>query len=412
MELLDFVIMLLVLAAAFTYINTKYLRFSPTIGLMILSMGLSGALMLLGIPFPGILKWAHDTIKGFNFNDMLMHVMLSGLLFAGALHIDVGLLKQERGPIAALTIFGVLGSTFIVGFALHTLLPFVGIELPLLHALLFGALISPTDPVAVLAMLPSMKVPKSIEIKIAAESLFNDGVGVIVFLSVLQVATKGSDELSAHFIGEILLLDVAGGALMGYALAHLGIILLKQVKSEHEVLEVMITISMVLGGNRLAELLGLSGPLAMVVMGIRMGHEGRKPGSKAVTSDYMLTFWHLVDEMFNAILFMLLGFEMLALAFDFGYLAAGAIAIAVVLLGRFISVLVPIKLYSLRRPFDSRTIAILTWSGLRGALSVGMSLSLPESPYKSLIMVITYCVVVFSILVQGLTMGKIFKPTN
>lgn len=288
----------------------------------------------------------------------------------------------------------------------------VGYPVPLVFCLLFGALISPTDPIAVLALIKKANLSKNLEIKIAGESLFNDGIGVVVFLTILGIAELGTDSIDAADVALLFGQEVLGGLGMGAILGLIGFKLLDYIENDHVELEVLVTLSLVMGGNRFAELIGVSGPLAMVTMGLFIGNEGRSEKLAQATGEYVYKFWHLLDETLNAILFILIGLEMIVISQTYkpDYLAIGIIAVAVVLFARFIGVSIPIGLMSHVRNFEKGTIAILTWGGLRGGLSVAMALSLPDEllgEYKDLIVATTYSVVLFSILVQGLTIGKL-----
>ena len=295
---------------------------------------------------------------------------------------------------------------------MYEVFQWIDLPVPLVFCLLFGALISPTDPIAVLALIQKANLSKNLEIKIAGESLFNDGIGVVVFLSILGVAEQGTDSIDAADVALLFGQEVIGGLGMGAILGYIGFKLLDYIENDHVELEVLVTLSLVMGGNRLAEMIHISGPLAMVTMGLFIGNQGRSEKLAQATGEYVYKFWHLLDETLNAILFILIGLEMIVISqsYKIEYLAIGMIAVAVVLFARFIGVAIPIGLMSRVRSFEKGTVAILTWGGLRGGLSVAMALSLPDAllgEYKDLIVATTYSVVLFSILVQGLTIGKL-----
>lgn len=378
---------------------------------MVLALLLSVVVVGLGMIFPSITEIATEIME-FDFSYVLLNVMLSFLLFAGALHIDLRKLAEEKWSILTLATFGVIISTFITGTLIYLVTPYLGLELNYIHCLLFGALISPTDPIAVLAMVKKNPISKNLEIKIAGESLFNDGIGVVVFLTILHIAQNGAEQF--HPLSTLALFgrEVLGGLALGLGTGFLGFWLLKIVDNDHVELEVLITLSMVMGGAQLAEIFHVSGPLAMVVMGIIVGNEGRSEELSNVTGEYVYKFWHLIDEALNAILFILIGLEMIVITFRFEFLVAGLIAIQIVLLSRWVGVGMPIAVMRLTRKFERNTIAILTWGGLRGGISVALALSLPKSlESKDMIVAITYSVVVFSILVQGMTIRKFFEDS-
>ncbi len=408
MDVLTIITLLIFLATVFTFINVSYLKLPSTIGLMVLALVLSIVVVLVGFVAPGVVEIA-ETIMAFDFSYVLLQIMLSFLLFAGGLSIDLGTFKKEGPVIFGFAIAGTLISTFVVGGILFYMLPFLGIELQFIHCLLFGALISPTDPIAVLAMVKKSSLPKNMEIQIAGESLFNDGVGVVVFLTVLHIAQGGvADFHPMEAIGEFGQ-EFVGGILLGIAFGFAGFYLLKIVHNDHVELEVLITLSMVLGGAEIAKILHVSAPLAMVVMGIYLGREGRSDELSDVAGEYVHKFWHIIDEALNAILFILIGLEMIVIPFRSDYFIASLFGIAIVLFGRASAVFIPWIFLRIKREFHPKTLPVLIWGGLRGGISVALALSLPDSlgEIKNYIIQGTYSVVVFSILVQGLTIQKV-----
>ncbi len=302
---------------------------------------------------------------------------------------------------------GVLISTAFIGTAMFFAFQFLGFSIPYIYCLLFGALISPTDPIAVISILKNAQIPASLEIKISGESLFNDGVGVVIFISLLEIAISGTDHLSGLQIAFLFLKEAGGGIIFGLVLGYAGYYLLRSIDNYQ--VEVLITLAMVMGGYLLASIIHISGPLAMVVAGIITGNKGQREAMSDITRDYLSKFWELIDEILNALLFMLIGFEMIVLTFDAKTVWLGLIAIAVVLLGRFISVFLPTLILSFRMSFERHLLSILTWGGLRGGISVALALSLPRGDYRNIIVSTTYIIVVFSILVQGLTIGKLAR---
>lgn len=379
-----------------------------TIGLMVLSLVFAGIMIIIGKFDKEIMMETCEVVTTLDFRLLLMDVMLSFLLFAGALHVNAKLLKKERASVMIFATLGVLISTFIVGFLTQWILGFMGFDLPLTYALLFGALISPTDPIAVLAILKSAKAPQSLETKISGESLFNDGVGVVVFLSILMVHENGF----ANFeIGETLKLlgeEALGGIVFGAVLGYFGYRLLKSIDDAPRI-EVLITIAITTGGYGLASFLHVSGPIAMVVAGLIVGNKLIAIKGATDSSNQVSEFWGMLDEILNAVLFVLIGLEIIALPDNTDYILSGLIMIPAVLLARFISVAIPIGIMKNGDINRGKTISMLTWGGLRGGISIALALSLPPSEFRDLIILITYAIVVFSILFQGLTIGKLVK---
>jgi CPA1 family monovalent cation:H+ antiporter len=398
---------LIVLTAAFSYVNFRYLRLPPTIGIMLIALICSLLIVFVGHVSPFFKKIPQSIIGSLDFESLLMRVMLSFLLFAGAVHIDVQKLKKQIGSIITFATVGVIISTFVVGAFMYLI--FASFDLPVhfIYCLLFGALISPTDPIAVLGILKKANIPSSLEIKISGESLFNDGVGVVIFATIMELAHLGSSEISIGQIGWTFLKEAGGGIAWGLLLGYAGFFLLRSI--DHYQVEVLITLAMVMGGYLLASYMHISGPLAMVVAGIITGNKGKEQAMSDVTRDYLGKFWELIDDILNGILFLLIGLEVLVISFNEKIIYIGLMAVAVVLLARFISVFLPIMVLQLRRSFERNTIPILTWGGLRGGISVALALSLPYSMHRNEFVSITYIVVIFSILVQGLTIGRLAK---
>ena len=420
MGILDLITLLIFLAAVFTLVNITLLRLPSTIGLMAIALLSSIVIVLIGLAFPPLMNGAAHIVQEFDFKEVLLNVMLNFLLFAGALSVDLSKLLEERVPIIVLATVGTLMSTFIVGYLMfYFAFPLLGLEVELIYCLLFGALISPTDPIAVLALVKKFGISKNLEIKIAGESLFNDGVGVVIFLTILGIAGAGGahhggGETSASSVALLFGQEVIGGVLLGAGLGYLGFRLLNFIDNDHVELEVLVTLTLVMVGGRVAEMLHVSGPLGMVVMGLFIGNEGRSEHLANATGEYVYKFWHLLDEALNAILFILIGLEVIVIAMDFQmvYLTVAPIAIAVVLFARFLGVSIPVLSIEAitKKKFEKKSILILTWGGLRGGISVALALSLSDSiPAKDIIVAATYSVVVFSILVQGLTIEKIIK---
>jgi CPA1 family monovalent cation:H+ antiporter len=398
---------LIVLTAAFSYINYRFIKLPATIGIMLISLLTSLGIVVIGTFYPSMLKHSTEILRSIDFENVLMKMMLSFLLFAGAMHVDIHNLKKEIIPIVSFATIGVLISTGCIATIIFFLFKMFSFDIPFIYCLLFGALISPTDPIAVLGILRNANIPSSLEIKITGESLFNDGVGVVVFISIYEIALLGGDNISFLQIAGLFIKEAGGGVLWGIILGYAGFYLLKSI--DHYQVEVLITLAMVMGGYLLASIIHVSGPLAMVVAGIITGNKGMEQAVSDVTRDYLKKFWELIDEILNAILFILIGFEILIVTLGGNLLWVSIMAIPVVLFARWISVSIPILSLSFKRAFEKNSIAILTWGGLRGGISVALALSLPGYMHREEFLSITYTVVIFSIIVQGLTIGKVAR---
>ncbi|MEZ6191121.1 MAG: sodium:proton antiporter [Phycisphaerales bacterium] len=463
MSFFQIIAVLLTLTALMAYLNHRVLKLPQTIGLMALALVFSFVLIGLSwaLPGSGIGDRARAVLDQVDFDAALLNGMLGFLLFAGALHVDMARLWARKRPVALLATLGVVISTALVGVMTWGLFGVLGLEVKLIYCLLFGALISPTDPIAVLAILKTLGAPESLETKIAGESLFNDGVGVVVFLALMGVAgfdahasghgpptasihtvetlapasaeapghatgpAKDSHEVVEELehvgvdLGEVSVLfakETLGGAAFGLAIGFIAFLMLKSV-DEYKV-EVMITLAMVAGGYALASAWGVSGPIAMVVSGLLIGNHGRAEAMSDKTREHVDKFWELIDEILNAVLFVLIGLEVLVLTFDEINLEAGLVAIPLVLLARFVSVSVPMLALRHFHDVTPHAIKMLTWGGLRGGISVALALSLKESlgqadplSYQA-ILFMTYTVVVFSIIVQGLTIPGLLRRLN
>lgn len=405
MNINEIVTITVVLAAIFAYINNRWIKWPPTIGIMVLSLISSVILVITGSSQFLLSRKVIQLVASIDFQDVLMNFMLSFLLFAGAVHIDAGKLKKESLPVMILATLATIISTFLVGGMVWYLFQLFHFPIPFIYCLLFGALISPTDPIAVLGILKEAKIPSSLEIKISGESLFNDGIAVVIFISIAEVARSGN--FSAMDVGKLFLQEAVGGLLFGAIIGYAGYLAMRSI-DDYKV-EVMITLAVVMGGYLAASHLHVSGPLAMVVAGIIIGTKSRESGISAITRDYLGKFWELIDEILNAVLFLLIGFEMLVIKINGTVLIIGCISIVIVLLARWISVVLPVSVLRYKVIFERNAIAILTWGGLRGGISVALALSLGSKMYRDEFVLITYMIVVFSILVQGLTIGSVTK---
>jgi CPA1 family monovalent cation:H+ antiporter len=410
MDILNVAATLITIAAVFSYINYRFIKLPMTIGLMLIALVFS--LLLLVMQHFGIgdiARHAENILRQIDFNETLMQGMLSFLLFAGALHVDLSDLAKRKWVIASLATFGMLLSTFIIGGLTWLVFEMLDIALPFIYCLLFGALISPTDPIAVLGILKTANAPKSLEIKIAGESLFNDGVAVVVFIVLFGIATGGTEVSAAH-IGLLFLEEAVGGVVYGLVIGFITYYMLKGI--DNYTVEILLTLALVMGGYALATAIHVSGPIAIVVAGLMIGNHGRVFAMSDHTREHLDTFWELVDEILNAVLFVLIGLELMLISLADQYLLAALLIIPTVLLARLISVGVPIGLLSLKYQFSPGVVKVLTWGGLRGGISVALALSLPVGPERNVILTVTYFVVVFSILVQGLSIGRLVKSVT
>jgi CPA1 family monovalent cation:H+ antiporter len=394
----------IVLAAGFAYLNARFIKWTPTIGIMVLSLGSSVLLVILGEFYPVLGIKAKEIAGSINFRELLMNFMLSFLLFAGAIHIDLSKLKKEAWPVLLLSTIGVLISTILTGGLVWWVFRLFQFPVPFVYCLLFGAVVSPTDPIAVLAILRRAKIPESLDIKISGESLFNDGVAVVVFITLLDAARSGISAIDIAGIGRLFAQEALGGLAFGVLLGYIGYFALRSI-DDYKV-EVLITLAIVAGGYLVANHLHVSGPLAMVVAGIITGNKVKHEALSDTSRDYLGKFWELIDEILNAVLFLLIGLEILVIKTNTTILLVGIIGIFITLLARWISVLLPVTLLKPWVKFERHAVAILTWGGLRGGLSVALALSLDPNMFRDEFVLITYIIVVYSIMVQGLTIGS------
>ena len=407
MQLFHIIAILITLAAVFSWFNYRFLHMPTAIGLMSIALVMSLALFVLrGFGFNEVSYYLDWMLSSINFNDALLHGMLSFLLFAGALHINFEDLAKQRWVIAILATASVIGATFLIGAGAWGIFHFLGMEIPMIYCLLFGALISPTDPIAVLGILKTAGVSKSLETKIAGESLFNDGIAVVVFLVIAEVAA-GTQTVTFKTVLHLFALEVGGGMLYGLLLGGIAFWMLKKV--DNYSVEVLITLAMTTGGYALAESLHLSAPIAIVVAGLLIGNHGRRLAMSRQTREHLDTFWEMTDEILNAILFVLIGLEVVLLSFDQQYVLAGLLAIPLVLIARLVSVGLPIGIMRRFRSFSPGVVSVLTWGGLRGGISVALALSLPQGEIRDGLVTVTYIVVVFSVLIQGLTLAPLVR---
>lgn len=414
MELFTLITILTVFAALFGYLNSRFLKLPNTIGIMVISILFSLGILVIGSYNESLLNQVQKALESIDFKTTVLEIMLSFLLFAGALHTNFNQLKAQKWPIASFATIGVLTSTFLIGGIAYVVFNLFALDVNFLQCLLFGALISPTDPIAVLGILKKAGAPKKLETKIVGESLFNDGIGVVVFLSLFHLANQPNADVDMGDIGFLFLEEVGGGILLGVLLGQITFRLLKSI-DDYSV-EVLLTLAMVMGGYLLAMQLHFSGPLAMVVAGLFLGRDSAKGAAMSeVTERYIDKFWEMLDLLLNAILFVLIGMEILIVQFENTYIVVGLILIPLLLLARFIALSGPILVFRKKLHFVPKTGLLMTWGGLRGGISIALALSLTDAMNRELILAITYIIVVFSIVVQGLTVESLlkrFKPSE
>jgi len=402
---------LVFLSAAFGFINVRLLKLPNTIGLMVITILFTLGVFVLGYFDDTLLNAEKYIITQIDFKTLLLDIMLSFLLFAGALHTNFQQLRVQRWPILAFSTLGVLVSTFLVGTSIYYLLMIFGMDVDYVYCLLFGALISPTDPIAVLGILKKAGVPKKLETKIVGESLFNDGVGVVIFLTIFQFASSSGKSVTALDVLELFGVEVFGGVLLGLLLGWVTYRLMRSI-DDYDI-EVIITLATVMVGTVIAQKLHLSAPLAMVAAGLVVGNDTLRDSSMSkITETYVDKFWELIDILLNTLLFVLIGMEILVLTFEVNYVVAGLFAIPIILICRYVSLLIPINFFKKKLDFVPNTNLIMTWGGLRGGISIALALGLTQEMHRDLFLVITYIVVVFSIIVQGLTVGKLVKKLS
>ncbi|OGX88690.1 cation:proton antiporter [Hymenobacter glacialis] len=408
MDLFTLITLLIVVSALFAYLNTRFLKLPDAIGIMVVSLAFSLVILGLGAMQPTWFTLTRETVASIDFDRVLFDVMLSLLLFAGAFHTDAAQLRVERRSVMLFAFVGVLLSTFLIGTGLYYISHWLGFEIGYAMCLLFGSLISPTDPIAVLGILARLKLPESVKLNIVGESLFNDGVGVVVFATIYRIVLGGPDSIGAGGIAMLFLQEAGGGVLFGLVLGYGLYRLLRSIN--HYQTEVILTLAAVMGGYLLAQRLHVSGPLAMVVAGLLVGDRARQDAMSHQTEEYVDKFWELIDVILNALLFVLIGVELLVIQLDASYWFISGLAIVLVLLSRYIAVWLPYRLARRWLTLDSKAPIMLTWGGLRGGISVALALSISNDvPFKSVIVAITYAVVLFSVIGQGLTLERLIR---
>jgi CPA1 family monovalent cation:H+ antiporter len=405
MDLLLLITILLGLCAVFSYVNVRFLKLPPAIGLMLISLVFSLLVITTGKINSSFYHYVGSLLKGIDFSQVLLNVMLGFLLFAGSLHINLQDLKKQKAAVISFSTLSVILSIFFFGSLMWCVFQLFHNPVSFIYCLWFGALVSPTDPIAVIGILKRSNMPKEIGATMNGESLFNDGIGVVFFVTIGQIISTGLQNLSAADVFLLFAREVAGGIGLGLLLGYGAWFFIRKI--DHYQTEVLLSLALVMGCGELAHFLNVSGPLAVIVIGLMLGNKVSKTAMSETTQDYHSKFWELIDEFFNAILFVLIGLQMVIISFNGIYILIGVLAIILLLVCRYLSLSIPIFFLRDKKLFNYRTALIMTWGGLRGGLSVALTLSLPESEYKPAIVSITYIIVIFSILVQGLTTGRL-----
>jgi|JYMV01.1.fsa_nt_gi CPA1 family monovalent cation:H+ antiporter len=408
--MLDLISIILIITAIFGYINARYLKFVPGIGLMLIALVVSAVFILsdlTGLLSTSITNEVKHLVLSVDFNHLVMNGMLGVLLFAAAIHVEIDDLLEQKYIILSMATVGLVVSVFITSISIYYFAGFVGINLPYIYALLFGALISPTDPIAVLAIFRSVGAPKSQEIKLTGESLFNDGLSIVIFIVVLGVASGSMENPTVGGISMLLIQEVLGGIILGLITGYIACYMISKIDSYD--VEILITLALVFGIYMAASHLHVSNPIAAVIAGLLLGNHGKRLAMSDKTIEHLDNFWHLIDEILNAILFVLLGFELIVVTLSIDGFILGVVAIVITLFARFIGVGILVNALKQIREFSPHAVKVLTWAGLRGGVSVALALSLPESEYRETILIMTYTVVVFSIVGQGLTLGRLIE---
>ncbi|HPM32567.1 MAG TPA: sodium:proton antiporter [Chryseolinea sp.] len=401
---------LIVLSALFSFINSRYLKLPPAIGIMLLAIITSISLVIIGKTYPVFSEYSSGIMASFDFPVVLMGFMLNFLLFAGAIHVSMQDLHKQRMPILILSTLGVILSTFLVGGMMFALLLQLQIEVPFIQCLVFGALISPTDPLAVIAILKKSGISKPVEVKIAGESLFNDGVSVMLFAILLQLAQGNEVDITFQNIAGLFVQETIGGVVVGLLLGYIGSQGIKRI-NDYQV-TVLITVAIVMGGYLVTRYLHISGPLTMAAAGLVIGNYGKKTAMSSTDKDYLDKFWEMIDEILSAMLFLIIGLELLLIPDIHQYWIMGCSSIAIVLLSRYLSIWIPMKIIPNIGRFDAKTMAVMVWGGLRGGVSVALALTIDPHLNQNLFLSATYYIVVFSIMVQGLSIGKLISLIN
>ena len=410
-SLLDLAAILLTLSALFGWINHKFIPLPHTIGLLVMSVVTSVSMVTIDLAFPAqhFFEPLTDALLQIDFSSVVMNGMLGFLLFAGALHVDLGKLRSRAIPVAILAGFGTVLSTAAIGVGIWEAARVIGHPMTFAWALVFGALISPTDPVAVISVLKNVNVPADLEVEMQGESLFNDGVGIVLFTILLKFAVGDGENTGGLAIVELLLLEGGGGVLLGLATGYIAYQGMRFI--DDYPIEVLISLALVTATYALAQRLHVSAPLSVVAAGLLIGDRGPRYAMSDRTQTYVFALWTLIDEILNSVLFLLIGLEVLVLRFEPTALFVAAATIPIALLARLLAVAAPPLVFAWSNLLSIRNIPFLTWAGVRGGISVALALSIPDNPAKPAILAATYAVVLFSIIVQGSTLGIVARRT-
>lgn len=393
-------------SALFSYINHRWLKLPRTIGVMLISVVLGITLKIVGLVDHEFVEPITRFLERFNFSSFVLDFILCFLLFAGSLHVNINDLRGVRATVLSYSVFGTIISTVLVGVFAYLVIHLAGLTVGLLPCFLFGALISPTDPISVIGILSKFKIPTKLRTEIIGESLFNDGIGVVLFTVIFSLLTSSGDNISVGYALKILIKEAGGGILFGVCIGYVGFMLLRSI--DHYQTEIMVTLALVTGGYTIASLIHFSGPLAMVIAGLIIGNKARKHAMSDVTEEYVDKFWELIDEICNTVLFLLMGLQIFLIPINGYYIGIGIILIIAVLVSRFISLLPTFLLFNKNEPRIKLNLVVLTWAGLRGGISIALALSIAgKIEGSSAFIVSTYVIVIFSILVQGLSINKL-----
>ena len=407
MDIFIFFSILITLAAVFGYVNLRLFKLPSGILYVIMGTITAIALIIAGRFFPSFSQYIQQKLLALDFSEFLLGILLSFLLFAGSMRLSLGEMMASGKSIAVFSTLGIVISTFLFGSIAYYILQLFSFDVPYINCLLFGALISPTDPVAVLSILKKSKISPAIKIKIEGEALFNDGVGIVVFITIMQVAITGVENLKFSSVLLLFLQQAIGGIVMGILIGYIGFRLVKTIDDFQT--EILITLAMVMGGYSLCHFLHVSGPLAMVVAGLITGNKSIGEGMSDTTREYVEKFWEITDEVLNAILFILIGLQLAIISFQFNLLIVGIIFAVLLLLVRYVSLWLPAILFFMKKERKNKTLPIMTWGGLRGGISIALALSLPQTMYKDIFVPVTFTIVLFSIIVQGFSMKWFVK---
>jgi CPA1 family monovalent cation:H+ antiporter len=406
MHIFDLIALLIFLSGFFIFINTFYLKLPPSVGLMILTLGLSLVVVFIGYLFPSLNLAEH--VKAYDFREVLNQLVISVILFAGALNLDISRLGKQKWPVVALAVIGTLLSTFIIGSLVYLILNALGIEITYLYSLIFGAIISSTDPVSSSSITKRFSLPKMLEVKVEGESLLNGAFAVVIAFVLYHIAINtGNEPLTLIEVLKVTGLEIFGGIIVGVGMGYIGYKVLQYIENDDVHIEVLITIAMVMVGSFISQYLEIYSKMVALIMGLMIGNLGRAKQQSAddvAVGKYVYKFWRLMEETMAVMLFVLMGLEMLMLSWRLDYFAAGFLAVNIVLLGRWISIFIPVKLLKFKYRFDENTVSVMTWGAFRGGLPIALILALGNFPGKELMITMTYVVVVSSILFQGFTL--------